>query len=152
MADLRLIPINKRGKPALPVENLPEIVTEIGKAQVDLYKAEGFVLPWVGYLAVDEDLCVGCCGFKSPPKEGRVEIAYFTFPPFEGKRYATRMAEQLVEIAEAADPDVQVIAQTLPDESPSTAILRRLNFELVGTVEHPDDGPVWEWHRRRPIA
>lgn len=40
---------------------------------------------------------------------------------------------------------VLIAAQTLPQESASTTILRRLGFALVGTVDHPEDGPVWEW-------
>jgi hypothetical protein len=38
-----------------------------------------------------------------------------------------------------------VFAQTLPEENASTAILKKLGFTLVGSVQHPDDGTVWEW-------
>lgn len=150
MPNLRLIPINQRGKPAERIADLPGIADEISAAQMRLYETEGFEPPWTGYFSVVDSQFVGCCGFKSPPKDGRVEIAYFTLPPFEGRRYATAMAEQLVQIAEGADPTVEVFAQTLPEESASTAILKRLNFELLGTVQHPEDGPVWEWQRRKP--
>src|SRR5262249_10133593 len=54
---------------------------------------------WGGYLSVDRDngRVIGTCGFKhGPEKDGRVEIAYFTFAPFEGKGYATAMAQELV--------------------------------------------------------
>ena len=148
MPTLRLIPINQRGKPAERIPNLPDIAEEIGAAQMRLYQTEGYQPPWTGYFAVADDRCIGCCSFKSPPKDGRVEIAYFTLPPFEGRRYATTMAEQLVQMAESTDPKVIVFAQTLPEESASTAILRRLNFELLGSVDHPEDGPVWEWQRK----
>jgi hypothetical protein len=40
---------------------------------------------------------------------------------------------------------VTVTAQTLPEENPSTSVLRKLNFRMVGSVEHPEDGLVWEW-------
>ena len=42
-----------------------------------------------------------------------------------------------------------VFAQTLPEESASTSILRKLGFRLLGRVEHPEDGPVWEWELGR---
>ena len=45
---------------------------------------------WGGYLAVDEtsDLVVGTCAFKGPPAaDGTVEIAYYTFGPYEGQGY-----------------------------------------------------------------
>jgi [ribosomal protein S5]-alanine N-acetyltransferase len=46
---------------------------------------------WGGYVAVDEtsDLVVGSCAFKGPPTaDGTVEIAYYTFGPYEGQGYA----------------------------------------------------------------
>lgn len=147
MTNLRLIAIDRRGRPTEKIADAPDLVDEIGRAHASMYAAEGFTPPWIGYFAVDEGRCVGCCSFKSPPKNGEVEIAYFTFPPFEGRRYATNMAERLVALAGQTDPTVNVTAQTLPDESPSTAILRRLHFELIGTVDHPEDGPVWHWRR-----
>jgi hypothetical protein len=33
----------------------------------------------------------------------------------------------------------------LPKENASTIILRRLGFTHTGTVQHPEDGEVWEW-------
>ena len=51
-------------------------------------------LKWDGYFVVDTDTreVVGSCAFKGPPTEaGTVEIAYFTYPGFEGKGYATSM-------------------------------------------------------------
>lgn len=44
-------------------------------------------------------VAVGTCGFKSSPDQGRVEIAYFTFPDFEGRGLATAMAGELLAIA-----------------------------------------------------
>jgi hypothetical protein len=55
------------------------------------------------------------------------------------------MAEALIELGRRADTNAVIAAQTLPQESASTSILRRLGFALIGTVEHPEDGPVWEW-------
>ena len=109
------------------------------------YESAGFAPPWCGYIAVREAQPVGTCGFKSQPTGGKVEIAYFTFPEYEGRGAATWMAQKLVQIARTCDPGVQVIAQTLPEEGASTAILRKLKFELAGSVEHPEDGTVWEW-------
>ena len=44
----------------------------------------------------------------------------------------------------------QVIAHTLPEEGPSPVILRKLGFEWMGEIVHPEDGPVWKW-RLRPL-
>jgi len=142
---MKLIHISRTGVPAEDIPDLPEAAKEVGAAYVGLYQQTGFVPPWLGYLALDGSVCIGTCGFKAPPVDGRAEIAYFTFPGFEGRGYATRMAKALVERGRMADRQVLIAAQTLPQENASTAILRRLGFALVGTVDHPEDGPVWEW-------
>ena len=88
---------------------------------------------------------MGACGFKSSPVAGRVEIAYGTFPGHEGRGFATTMARELVQISRQEDTSLTVTAQTLPEENASTSILKKLGFTLVGPVEHPEDGTVWEW-------
>jgi RimJ/RimL family protein N-acetyltransferase len=121
------------------------MVAGIIDATTALYGSVGYQPPWVGYLGFEDDTCVGTCGFKSPPENNRVEIAYFTFPEHESRGVATRMASELIRLARANAPAVTVTAQTLPEESASTSILRTLGFRLTGTLEHPDDGLVWEW-------
>jgi [ribosomal protein S5]-alanine N-acetyltransferase len=146
--NLRLVEIQADGTIGENSLPLPAAICDVLPAMVRLYATEGYSPPWIGYLALEGSRCVGTCAFKSPPREGRVEIAYFTLPEFEGQGRGTEMARQLLQRARSADPRVQVIAQTLPMENASTSILRRLQFECVGTVEHPEDGPVWEWHHR----
>jgi RimJ/RimL family protein N-acetyltransferase len=55
------------------------------------------------------------------------------------------MASELIRLARDKMPAVTVAAQTLPEENASTSVLKKLRFRLVGNVEHPEDGPVWEW-------
>ncbi len=74
-----------------------------------------------------------------------VEIGYCTFPGYECRGYVTSMARSLVALASAHPPRPQVAARTLPRESFSTAILRKLGLTLLGSVVHPEDGWVWEW-------
>ena len=107
--------------------------------------------PWGGYFAVDEATreVVGSCAFKTPPTaEGTVEIAYFTYPPFEGRGYATEMARQFVEMATQAGGVGSIIAHTLPESSASTRVLEKAGLALVGEVIDPEDGRVWRWHLR----
>lgn len=122
-----------------------EPIRSVIEAMRQVYRRSGFQPPWTGYLAVRDTKLVGTCAFKSPPINGRVEIAYFTFPGYEGQGLATAMASALVDIARHEDDRVIVFAQTLPEENASAAILRKLGFQLLGSVEHPEDGIVWEW-------
>jgi L-amino acid N-acyltransferase YncA len=55
------------------------------------------------------------------------------------------MAQALIELARRRDAFVVICAQTLPGESASTHILQKLGFQHSATVEHPEDGRVWEW-------
>ena len=142
---LTLIEISEGGCAILPVGNLADLAVEICLAYDGLYRREGFFRPWVGYLAIKQGQVVGTCSFKSAPWNGRVQIAYFTFPEFEGQGVATSMARELIEISRATDPALAIIAHTLPEENASTAVLEKNGFEYQGMVNHPDDGLVWEW-------
>jgi [ribosomal protein S5]-alanine N-acetyltransferase len=141
---MHLIPIPRDGNVSLSGITLSEVATSVVASTVQVY-ARGYVEPWVGYLAIEGGKCVGGCGFTSPPAEGVVEIAYFTFPDFERRGIATRMVQRLISIAEECDPSVRITAHTLSEESASNHILRKLGFAFTGTVEHPEDGKIWEW-------
>ena len=102
---------------------------------------------WFGYLAVDSTTkqIIGTCAFKGAPKDKTVEIAYFTFPEFEGKGYATAMASTLIQVAQS-NPEVEsVIAHTLPETNASTRILQKVGMKFGGEVIDPEDGRVWRW-------
>ncbi len=142
---MELVDIVQDGTVAVGGLDLPATAPEAFAATVEMYATGGFHRPWIGYVALEDGKAVGFCAFKSPPVEGRVEIAYFTFPDCEGRGVATRMAGLLVEVARRTDSAVTVVAQTLPAEGASTAILRKLGFHLLGSVQHPTDGEVWEW-------
>ena len=105
-------------------------------------------LQWGGYFVIDDGTreVVGSCAYKKPPTvDGIVEIAYFTFPGFEGRGYATAMAAKLIQLA-ATSPAVHcVTAHTLPHASASTRVLERVGMAHVGEVMDPDDGRVWRW-------
>ena len=142
---VRLVQIGDDGTPAEGLNALPEVAKEACAATAALYQRVGFDPPWTGYLALSGPEVVGTCAFKTRPRAGRVEIAYFTFPPFEGQGIATAMARALIEIARASDRTLELTAQTLPEPNASNAILRKLEFQFFGAVDVPEEGPVWEW-------
>lgn len=109
------------------------------------YEVIGFQPPWIGYYASENGQIVGSCAYKGAPVEGKVEIAYGTFPAHQQKGVATEMCRLLVELALRTDPDVAVTARTLPEPNFSTRVLQKNGFVLLGTVQDPEDGEVWEW-------
>src|ERR1700726_1194755 len=133
------------GKPLESIPLVPEGVEVTYAANADLYRRVGFVEPWVSYVAVDSGTAVGGGAFVGPPRENRVEIAYFTLPEFQGRSHATRTASALVAIAREAVPGIVVIAFTLQEHNASTRILQRLGFNLFGNARDADVGDVWEW-------
>lgn len=143
---MQLVAITRDGQASAPIGHVPKIVGDILRWTATHYSRAGFEAPWIGYLGVEGDTCVGACGFKSTPQGGKVEIAYITFPENEGRGVATRMAALLIELARQHDSSLTITAQTLPQVNASNAILKKLGFTNRGEVEHPEDGVVWEWH------
>ena len=116
---------------------------------IDYYKKVGFEPPWIGYYASNHGKLVGAAGFKGKPKNGKVEIAYGTFPQWRQQGIGTKMCRKLVTLALKTDPSVIVLARTLPEENYSTRILQKNNFELLGMVVEDEDGEVWEWEYKK---
>jgi RimJ/RimL family protein N-acetyltransferase len=89
---------------------------------------------------------VGSCAFKTPPADdGSVEIAYFTYPGFEGRGYATAMASKLIDLASRSAAVRQIVAHTLPETNASTRVLEKVGMTFAGEVMDPHDGRVWRW-------
>jgi RimJ/RimL family protein N-acetyltransferase len=129
----------------------PQLLRAVGQQTLNLFERTGVTAePWSGYLAMDraQHAIVGTCGFKAPPDDdGVVEIAYFTFPDFEGRGYGSAMAIGLVARARRAVGVRRLRAHTLPERNASTRILEKAGFEFLGEVIDPEDGPVWRWER-----
>jgi RimJ/RimL family protein N-acetyltransferase len=145
MGSLNLLPIT-------PADDLTsvncsdqELLASVTESCLSLYDAAGFQLPWICYFAEQEHRVVGTCGFKGPPRDGAVEIAYFTFPGEESKGIATSMAQLLLNASRQANPDLRVTAQTLVDRNASHRILEKLGFHITKRLHHPEDGDVLEW-------
>ena len=145
---MELIEITRDGTPARPIAELPDVATDVMTGTAEMYKTSGYQSPWIGYLAIRNGKCVGTCAFKTPPIEGRVEIAYFTFPENEGFGIATTMARCLVEKAVFEAQGLLICAQTLPERNASTRVLEKLGFRNIAEIDHPEDGKVWEWEMK----
>ena len=99
-------------------------------------------------MVVDPDtaLIVGTCGFTHGPEaDGTVEIAYFTFPEFEGRGFATAMAKALLARALQSGVVREVLANTLPEPNASTRILEKVGLRRIGEGYDSDAGRVWRW-------
>jgi uncharacterized protein (DUF849 family)/GNAT superfamily N-acetyltransferase len=132
----------------LVLEPHTALLEEVARQTLAFMRRSGSSGPWAGYLATDPDqrLVVGTCAFKGPPDaEGMVELAYYTFPGWEGRGYATAMARALRDRAAASGAVRLVRAHTLRERNASARLLSKLGFGFVGEVTEPDDGLVWRW-------
>jgi GNAT superfamily N-acetyltransferase len=137
-----LVPIEKN----MDVSNMEEGLAKSSvESTLNYYNSVGFTKPWVSYLACFQGKNVGICAFKGKPTGNSVEIAYCTFPPYEGQGLATKACERLIHIARGENANIAITARTLPEENASTKVLRKNGFVLAETVVDPDDGDVFEW-------
>jgi RimJ/RimL family protein N-acetyltransferase len=142
-----LVPLDRKRLDMLSGLASSEPLISVLAATANMYARTGQDAPWLSYLAADADTgdIVGICSFTDKPEDGSVEISYFTFPGYERRGLATRMATELVGIARA-EPEIRSIAaHTLPDDNASTRILQKLGFSHSGTATDPDAGTVWAW-------
>ena len=116
---------------------------------IEYYTKIGFEIPWIGYFASIDNVLVGSAGFKGKPVDGRVEIAYGTFPRFREKGIGAEICNRLVQLSLKTDPSVRICARTFAEENYSSKILTKNRFELRGTVMDDEDGEVWEWEYKK---
>ncbi len=109
------------------------------------YPQTGFHVPWVAYLILEGNQVLGSCGFTGQPKNGQVEIAYWTFKAFEGRGVASFACQQLIHIAHSADPKITITAKTAPEHNASTKILEKNSFRFKEVVQDEEIGDAWLW-------
>lgn len=111
----------------------------------EYYPKIGFNKPWIGYFAFNNHQVVGTGGFTGQPKDGKVEIAYWTFKEFEGQGIASFVCKQLISIAKGTDPKIIITAKTAPEHNASTKILQNNGFTFTEIVQDDEIGDAWLW-------
>lgn len=154
------------GSLELAVENPKELEERLGasvaanwddfapamKVSRDKLRANTALRGWWTHLVLvgTPPVIAAVCGYTGPPDaQGVVEIAYGTAPSFRGQGIATLAAAELIRRA-FQDIRVQVVcAHTLPEESASTRVLRKVGMRFVGSGKDVDVGTVWRWEMPR---
>lgn len=88
------------------------------------------------YLLLRTDaapVLVGLCGYTGPPREGVVEVGYSVLASFQRRGLATEAVAALIERAFRHPRVATVMAQTLPELTPSIRVLEKLGFTQRGT-------------------
>jgi len=111
----------------------------------EYYPKVGFHKPWVGYFVFKDNQVVGTGSFTGKPKDGKVEVAYWTFKEFEGMGIASFACKELILIAQKTDPTITVTAKTAPKHNASTKILQKNGFAFTKIVQDHEIGDAWLW-------
>ncbi len=109
------------------------------------YPKIGFNKPWVGYFVFKNNQVVGTGGFIGQPKDGKIEIAYWTFKEFEGQGIASFVCKELITISKRTDLSIVITAKTAPEYNASTKILQNNGFEFSEVVQDHEIGDAWLW-------
>lgn len=141
---MELLPIKKTEAENIAFIEHPDCRESIYMS-MEFYNKIGFEPPWIGYYAQVQGRLVGAAAFKGKPRDGKVEIAYGTFPQYQQQGIGAEMCRQLVLLSLKTDSSIRITARTLPEENYSTKILKKNGFELLGTIWDEEDGNVWEW-------
>ena len=150
--NLNLVSLQREEVLAMVDAMIPEEKAHVSADWLARVHASAAADPWThGFSLVHRETgtAVGTCGFKGPPADGVVEIAYGVDPDHQGKGYATEAAEALVRFA-FGDARVRVVrAHTLPEANASTRVLNKCEFRFTGEVMDPEDGLVWRWEKQQ---
>ena len=145
---MKLLPIRPTLKENESFASNPLCKESLGMC-IEFYKRVGFNPPWICYYAEENGELIGSAAFKGRPINNTVEIAYSTMDGHRQKGVGTRICKRLVELSLATNPSVRITARTLPEHNYSTKILEKNNFILLGIVNDPEDGDVWEWEYKK---
>lgn len=131
--------------------NVPRKWTEFRDAFTPAYrkwKEHPPLRDWWTYLIVHlpDNQLIGTCGYKGEPDtNGTVEIGYEIKSNYRNQGFGTEVADILTQNAVSSHLVKRVIAHTLPLESPSTSVLKRVGYSMVQEVVDDADGLVWKW-------
>lgn len=108
--------------------------------------------PWkIGFAIVHkiDNVVMGMCGFAAPPdSDDTVESAMALRTSYQGKGYASKAAQALVDFASHDTPVKTLRAHTLAQDNASARVLEKSGFNKVSESVDPEDNiPVWRWER-----
>jgi len=97
---------------------------------------------WLHFVVLSGDgggrTLIGSGGYKGPPSaDGTVEVGYSIVTDHRRRGYATEAVGALLARAFALAAVERVIAETLPELTPSIGVLRKCGFSLIGEGSEP---------------
>ena len=107
------------------------------KYTVDYLRRNPTAVGWAAWYWVankHKPVVIGEGGFKGVPVAGTVEIGYSLLPVFQKQGYALEAVAALLDWAFGHEAVDRVIAETLPELTPSIRLLQKSGFMNIGKV------------------
>lgn len=83
-------------------------------------------------------ILVGTAGYKGPPSaDGTVELGYGIVSEYQRRGFASEATRGMVARAFRFPSVRRVIAETLPELTPSIGVLQKCGFRLIGEGSEP---------------
>ena len=126
--------------PPIMADALDAIAGQIESAPGDIGWGMWFV------LLRDPRTLIGTVGLKGPPVDGRADVGYAVLDVFQCRGYATEATAALIDWT-FADPRVdRIIAETLPELTPSIRVMDKCGMVFVGVgVGHEGEPAVQQY-------
>jgi [ribosomal protein S5]-alanine N-acetyltransferase len=130
---------SRAAKGALP----PAFVAARSLAQLAEGKSEFWCSTFLIVRDTDNQV-VGGCGFKNEPKAGRVEIGYGVSAECRRQGAASAAVRALLKLA-FPNGVTEVLAEILPLNTASAAVVEKLGFKSAGTRVAEDNETLIQW-------
>jgi [ribosomal protein S5]-alanine N-acetyltransferase len=96
---------------------------------------------WLHFVVLARDapgrILIGSAGYKGPPSGGAVEVGYGIVRDYQRRGYASEAVRGLLTQAFATPAVHRVIAETLPELTPSIGVLHKCGFHRIGEGSEP---------------
>lgn len=100
------------------------------------------------WMIVEAGEIVGLLSAVRPPADGELAIGYGVAPSRQRRGAASRAVADILRWAESEPRVRRVTAETSTANLPSQRTLERNGFQITGTREDPEDGPLVCWERQ----
>ena len=121
----------------------PAFVAARSLAQLAEGKSEFWCSRFLIVRDTDEQV-VGSCGFKDEPKAGRVVIGYGVSARYRHQGAASAAVKALLKLA-FSNGVSEVIAEILPSNVASVAVVEKFGFNSTGTRVTEDNETLIQW-------
>ena len=119
------------------VRTLADAQTYIRQGPMAMYDRTGFGLYLVESKQSREPM--GLCGLIKREGLDDVDLGFAFLSQFWGKGYAFEAATAVVDYGQTVLGISPIVAITLPTNTPSSTLLKKLGFQQNGTIQLPND-------------